>query len=124
MCDTQYDAIMDTDDALVASHLQELRRGTAVIAVLASLDSPGYGYALLEELSGAGIGVDANTLYPLLRRLEKQGLLTSTWDTGGERPRKYYRTSERGMASLESLRDEWNRLDTSLRQLMTQGGNG
>ena len=106
-------------DAVLATHLQELRRGTVVMAVLATLQKPGYGYALLEELSGAGIVVDANTLYPLLRRLEKQELLTSEWDTTAERPRKYYRTSERGRASLLAMQDEWNRLDTSLRHLLS-----
>lgn len=112
---------MMDDDAVLATHLQELRRGTVVMAVLATLQKPGYGYALLEELGGAGIAVDANTLYPLLRRLEKQELLMSEWDTGGERPRKYYRTSGRGVTSLRVMRDEWDRLDTSLSRLLSQG---
>ena len=68
---------MSVDDDVVSGHLQELRRGTVVVAALAILRTPGYGYALLETLAGAGFGVDANTLYPLLRRLEKQGLLTA-----------------------------------------------
>lgn len=110
---------MIDDDAVLATHLQELRRGTVVMAVLATLQKPGYGYALLEELGGAGIAVDANTLYPLLRRLEKQELLTSEWDTTADRPRKYYRTSERGRASLLTMREEWKRLDTSLRHLLS-----
>ena len=63
------------------THLQELRRGTAVLACLRLLESPGYGYGLLEELSARGFETDANTLYPLLRRLEKQGHLTSEWNT-------------------------------------------
>ena len=112
---------MDVNDATLATHLQELRRGTVVMAVLASLQAPGYGYALLEVLGNAGIEVDANTLYPLLRRLEKQELLTSEWDTSAERPRKYYRTSQRGTESLQIMRDEWDRLDTSLRRLASQG---
>jgi DNA-binding PadR family transcriptional regulator len=111
----------DDGDAALATHLQELRRGTVVMAVLATLQTPGYGYALLEELGRAGIEVDANTLYPLLRRLEKQGLLTSAWDTSADRPRKYYRTSERGLASLRTMRVEWDRLDTSLRHVLSQG---
>jgi DNA-binding PadR family transcriptional regulator len=90
------------------------------MAVLATLRVPGYGYALLEDLAAGGIDVDANTLYPLLRRLEKQELLTSAWDTSAERPRKYYRTSERGLASLRVMRDEWERLDLSLRRLLSQ----
>lgn len=121
LCITHYSVGMAMDDAALATHLQELRRGTVVMAVLATLQKPGYGYALLEELGDAGIEVDANTLYPLLRRLEKQELLTSEWDTSAERPRKYYRTSERGLASLRVMRAEWDRLDASLRQLLTQG---
>ena len=65
------------DEELLAGHLQELRRGTVVLAALATLEEPRYGYALLETLDAAGFAVDGNTLYPLLRRLEKQGLLTS-----------------------------------------------
>jgi DNA-binding PadR family transcriptional regulator len=112
---------METIDAALATHLQEIRRGTVVIAVLAQLREPGYGYALLESLADAGIEVDANTLYPLLRRLEKQGLLTSAWDTEGGRPRKYYRSSEAGLKSLDALAKEWNRLDESLKTILERG---
>ena len=114
---------MSVDEVALATHLQELRRGTVVMAVLASLQAPGYGYGLLEELASVGIDVDANTLYPLLRRLEKQELLTSEWDTTTERPRKYYQTSARGLASLRVMREEWNRLDASLRRLLTEGAS-
>ena len=65
---------MSTDET-TAGHIQELRRGTVVLACLVRLRTPDYGYALLESLNALGILVDANTLYPLLRRLEKQGLL-------------------------------------------------
>src|SRR5690606_14608137 len=75
------------------SHRQELRRGTAVLACLQLLRTPGYGYGLLEDLARHGFPTDGNTLYPLLRRLEKQGLLTSEWNTEEARPRKFYRTS-------------------------------
>jgi DNA-binding PadR family transcriptional regulator len=114
---------MDASDAAMATHLQEIRRGTVVMAVLATLQAAGYGYALLEELGEAGIEVDANTLYPLLRRLEKQGLLTSVWDTAGERPRKYYQTSDAGIACLRVLANEWDRLDESLRCLLSNGAS-
>lgn len=89
-------ALADDPVALEAAHLQELRRGTVVVAALLALREPGYGYALLEQLALAGIDVDANTLYPLLRRLEMQGLLTSEWNTDESRPRKFYRTSPSG----------------------------
>ena len=95
------------DEDVLAGHLQELRRGTIVVACLATLRTPGYGYALLETLAGAGFGVDANTLYPLLRRLEKQGHLTSEWNTDEARPRKFYRTSAAGSRLAAALTDEF-----------------
>ena len=105
-----------TDDVL-AGHLQELRRGTVVMAALATLSRPTYGYALLESLAEAGFAVDGNTLYPLLRRLEKQGLLTSEWNTEESRPRKFYRVSPEGAALLQQLLDEWQTLHTSIEKL-------
>ncbi len=105
-----------TDDVL-AGHLQELRRGTVVMAALATLSRPTYGYALLESLAEAGFAVDGNTLYPLLRRLEKQGLLTSEWNTEESRPRKFYRVSPEGSALLQQLLDEWQLLHTSIEKL-------
>lgn len=87
-------------------HLQELRRGTIVLASLQLLRAPGYGYGLLEQLSSAGFPTDANTLYPLLRRLEKQGYLESEWNTDDARPRKFYRTSETGIRLATTLTQE------------------
>ena len=89
------------------THLQELRRGTVVLACLRLLERPGYGYGLLEELGTRGFETDANTLYPLLRRLEKQGHLTSEWNTDEARPRKFYRTSEAGARLAIALTDEF-----------------
>lgn len=98
---------------LLANHLQELRRGTVVLACLLMLQRPNYGYALLEELDRNGFAVDANTLYPLLRRLEKQGLLTSDWNTDEARPRKFYHTSAEGVAMAEALTNDWDSLDAA-----------
>jgi DNA-binding PadR family transcriptional regulator len=106
-------------DATLASHLQELRRGTVVVATLTVLRAPGYGYSLLETLSRAGFEVEANTLYPLLRRLETQGLLSSSWNTDDARPRKFYRTTEQGDAIAAALRTEWTRLDRAVTDLDT-----
>ena len=78
---------MSTEDAQLEIHLRELRRGSVLLVCLLLLRSPDYGYGLLERLQTSGVDVDANTLYPLLRRLEAQGLLTSEWDTEGARPR-------------------------------------
>lgn len=101
------------DDEVLSTHLQELRRGTVVLACLYLLARPGYGYALIDALAARGFSTDANTLYPLLRRLEKQGLLVSEWDTAEARPRKFYRTSDDGMALANRLAAEWRQLDTA-----------
>jgi DNA-binding PadR family transcriptional regulator len=105
------------DDDVLAGHLQELRRGTVVMAALATLTRPTYGYALLETLARAGFAVEGNTLYPLLRRLEKQGLLTSEWNTEESRPRKFYEVSDEGRALLDALLAEWRTLHTSIESL-------
>lgn len=75
----------------------ELRKGTLVLAVLSQLNQKHYGYSLVETLNGHGLKIDQNTLYPLLRRLDKQGLLDATWDVSETRPRKYYQLSDLGV---------------------------
>lgn len=102
-------------------HLQELRRGTIVLACLQLLRTPGYGYGLLQQLEHHGFTTDANTLYPLLRRLEKQGHLTSEWNTEESRPRKFYRTSEQGLRLADTLHSDWLALTTSLTSLTPEG---
>lgn len=99
------------------THLQELRRGTVVLACLRLLREPGYGYGLLEDLQGRGFDTDANTLYPLLRRLEKQGHLTSEWNTDEARPRKFYRTSPAGLRLAEALTDDFRALAEAIAAL-------
>ena len=101
-------------EELIAGQAQELRRGTVVLACLGLLDEPQYGYALLETLNAAGIPVDGNTLYPLLRRLDKQGLLVSEWNTDESRPRKFYRTSPEGAVVRDGLLSEWRDLVASI----------
>lgn len=98
-------------------HIQELRRGTVVLACLQLLRTPGYGYGLLEDLQRAGFATEANTLYPLLRRLEKQGHLTSHWDTGESRPRKFYQTSSEGVRLAETMRRQWVELTEAIQHL-------
>jgi DNA-binding PadR family transcriptional regulator len=105
-------------DEILRTHLQELRRGTVVVASLVALRRPDYGYALLQRLSGHGFPVDANTLYPLLRRLEEQGLVTSEWNTEESRPRKFYRTSEEGESVLDRLLADLAAVQTSLTGLI------
>jgi PadR family transcriptional regulator, regulatory protein PadR len=111
-------------DESTTGHIQELRRGTVVLACLIRLRIPDYGYALLESLNGLGILVDANTLYPLLRRLEKQGLLTSEWNTEEARPRKFYRTSPSGEQLAAALTTDWRRIDDALARLGTDTDTG
>lgn len=102
------------------NHLQELRRGTVVLACLQLLRVPGYGYGLLEALDGRGFSTDANTLYPLLRRLEKQGLLTSEWNTDEARPRRFYRTSTAGNRLAHVLTADWRQLTAAIDSLSDQ----
>ncbi len=105
------------------THLQELRRGTVVLACLEVLREPGYGYALLETLERAGFEVQGNTLYPLLRRLESQGLLESDWNTDESRPRKFYRTTAEGDAVAAELLRDWQRLDRAI-EAIAKGDRG
>lgn len=109
-----------TFDDILAGSLQELRRGTVVVACLLLLRRPGYGYALLDELRELGFVVDANTLYPLLRRLEGQGMLASEWNTEEARPRKFYRVSAEGERLAAELMADWSRIDAAIRRL-TEG---
>ncbi len=104
-------------EELIQGQAQELRRGTVVLACLALLEAPQYGYALLVTLNDAGVTVDGNTLYPLLRRLEKQGLLTSDWNTDESRPRKFYRVTPEGSQVRAGLVREWEDLVASIAQL-------
>ena len=106
----------DAQKAL-ATHEQELRRGTVVFASLVACRRPQYGYSLLTTLTEAGITTEANTLYPLLRRLEKQGLLTSSWDTGESRPRKYYEATPLGTDIAARLNTEWRALSAAYTDL-------
>lgn len=88
------------------------------MASLVALRRPDYGYALLQRLTDHGFPVDANTLYPLLRRLEDQGLLTSEWNTEESRPRKFYRTSDEGESMLSRLLDDLAAVQTSINGLI------
>jgi PadR family transcriptional regulator, regulatory protein PadR len=85
----------------------ELRRGIVVLAVLSQMDTARYGYSLIQRLAEKGLDIEEGTLYPLLRRLEKQGLLESEWEVGEARPRKYYRISPAGREVLTTLCADW-----------------
>lgn len=105
---------------LLNSLMTELRRGTLTLAVLSQLRTPQYGYSLVQLLEGAGISIDQSTLYPLLRRLEKQELVTSSWDTTESRPRKYYVLSDYGMEIFLQLKKEWSENSKELYALLRE----
>ena len=96
----------------------ELRRGVIVLAVLSQLDQEQYGYSLLKLLSDQGLQVDQGTLYPLLRRLESQGLLQSSWRLEEARPRRYYVISQEGRQLLPRLKQEWENIVSTMQKIM------
>ena len=98
--------------------LQELRRGLIMLAVLSQLARQQYGYALLKLLDEKGLTVDQGTLYPLLRRLEAQGLLQSAWNVEGGRPRRYYAISSEGKKLLPQLKSEWEGMVQAMNKLL------
>lgn len=102
--------------------LSELRRGTIIIGVLSQLTEAQYGYSLVTVLEEKGIAVDPGTLYPLLRRLEKQELLSSSWDTNEARPRKYYQLTAFGHEVYEGLCREWRALTASMKHIIGDEG--
>ncbi|WAA13152.1 PadR family transcriptional regulator [Fervidibacillus halotolerans] len=106
------------DEDLYQSLLHELRRGTIVLTVLSQLQTPQYGYSLVMLLEKKGIPVEAGTLYPLLRRLEKQTLLESSWQTDTSKPRKYYQLSETGKKVYENLRNDWFQMVKNMDELL------
>ncbi len=108
---------MGEEKDLLSSLLLELRRGTLTISVLSQMGNPKYGYALVKSLEDKGVSIDPNTLYPLLRRLENQGLLESQWQTDGSKPRKYYQRTEYGTQIYVRLKDYWKELSEGLERL-------
>lgn len=106
------------DNSLLNSLSTELRRGTLTLAVLSQLQTPQYGYSLVQLLESSGISMEQSTLYPLLRRLEKQELVTSSWDTTENRPRKYYVLSDYGTEIFEKLKEEWEKTSRELYTLL------
>ncbi len=109
---------MTETESVVQNIQQEMRRGILVFAVLTQLDEPQYGYSLIETLSTQGMEVEQNTLYPLLRRLEKQGLLESLWQIEENRPRRYYKISEVGLDVRALLIKDWLTLQGTMKTLI------
>jgi PadR family transcriptional regulator, regulatory protein PadR len=95
----------------------ELRRGCLIVAVLAQLRAEHYGYTLRKALADEGLAIEESTLYPLLRRLETQGLLTSQWREEDKRNKRFYRLSPQGETTLTLLLAEWNAINDSLHNI-------
>jgi len=110
---------LSQDEELLFESLRlELRRGSLILAVLASLRREQYGYSLRVALGEAGVEMEESTLYPLLRRLESQGLLDSEWREEERRKKRFYRLSSRGEAMLQRLAVEWRGLSASLEKML------
>ena len=100
--------------------LLELRRGAVVLAVLGRLYREHYGYSLRQDLDDCGFSVNEGTLYPMLRRLEKDGLLESRWDVSESRPRRYYKISEQGKLTFQELKAEWKFLGQVMNRVIDE----
>jgi len=120
LCYIQY-TVVNGDDMTNESFdnvILELRRGIIVLAVLSQLSQEQYGYSLISSLKESGLEIDQGTLYPLLRRLESQGLLQSNWRIEADRPRRYYVISQEGQNLLPQLKQEWNSIVTLMDKML------
>jgi PadR family transcriptional regulator PadR len=106
-------------DADIFENLRlELRRGCLILAVLAQLETERHGYALRKSLADLGLSIDEGTLYPLLRRLESQGLLVSEWREEDKRNKRFYKLSPTGRQMLKQLLAEWQHLNQSIDRIL------
>ncbi|MBU2863528.1 helix-turn-helix transcriptional regulator [Reinekea forsetii] len=96
----------------------ELRRGVIVLAVLGQLREEHYGYSLRKSLEVKGLAMDEGTLYPLVRRLQKQGLLDSEWRVESNRKKRFYRLNALGLDVLTALSDEWQAMNTTIHRIL------
>lgn len=113
---------MNDDQLLLEGLVLELRRGLLILSVLSQLKDKEYGYSLIQKLQEKQFVIEAGTLYPLLRRLEKQGLLESTWDLVDNRQRRYYQISKSGEILYKKLKEEYKTLNSSMMALL-EGDN-
>lgn len=109
---------MPNDGDIFESLRQELRRGSLILAVLGQLKAEHYGYTLRKALADAGVEIDEGALYPMLRRLESQGLLASEWREEDRRNKRFYRLSPEGQAVLTRLAEEWRGLNASVSDIL------
>jgi PadR family transcriptional regulator, regulatory protein PadR len=115
------DETMENESNVISGLIQELRRGSLVLLILSQLASQQYGYSLVQQLEGQGLKLEPGTLYPLLRRLEKQGLLDSQWDVDAGRPRRYYTLSASGRRVLVVMTAEWQNMADLMKKLLQPG---
>jgi PadR family transcriptional regulator PadR len=107
-------------DELFENLKLELRRGCLIVAVLGQLRNEQYGYTLRKALNDDGLEIDESTLYPLLRRLESQGLLVSQWREEDKRNKRFYKLSRLGEQLLRRLLEEWERINASLEKILEE----
>lgn len=121
LCITHYMTTTTQADSELFENLRlELRRGCLVVAVLAQLRQEQYGYTLRKALEDQGLAIDEGTLYPLLRRLENQGLLASEWREENKRNKRFYRLSTQGELILQKLLQEWQTINASLEKILQE----
>lgn len=118
VCDIHCMASGNSNHDLFENLRLELRRGSLILAVLASLQHEQYGYTLRKALTDHGMPIDEGTLYPLLRRLETQGLLVSEWREEEKRNKRFYRLSENGKEVFKQLVAEWQSMNSSLNGIL------
>lgn len=111
------------EDQILNNFITEINRGTQTLCVLSSLTHAQYGYSLLQNLAEQGIQLEANTLYPMLRRLESQGVLESNWDTSESRPRKFYRLSKKGETIYSLLKKQWKNQQERIASMLKEEEN-
>lgn len=109
---------MAADADIFETLRQELRRGSLILAVLGQLRDEHYGYTLRRALAEAGVEIEEGALYPMLRRLEAQGLLVSEWREEERRNKRFYRLSETGAAVLARLVEEWRGLNAAVNDIL------
>jgi PadR family transcriptional regulator PadR len=111
-------SMVKTNEDSAAKLDTELRRGAVVLAVLSQLRTAQYGYSLRQALAQRGMPIEEGTLYPLLRRLEEQGLLASEWRIQDGPPRRYYKLNARGTRMLADLTANWQALVATMNQFL------
>jgi PadR family transcriptional regulator len=116
-----YSTVCAMGDADAFGKLElELRRGVVVLATLSQLRAPRYGYELRQALADRGMPIEEGTLYPLLRRLETQGLLKSEWNVEGGSPRRYYSLNVDGRKLLKKLTESWQGMNDAMNRLLKE----